>query len=323
MKRFKIISILLVLVLLLSACGGKTETPSGSGTDKPSGTQTPAVPLSPSNPSTGKTDTPKTDDPAQAADIYESLVGTWVAVEGETEGYRYDAPADGVIVQVEFMPNHVAIYKESSVESDTQVEYYYGIFPEEGPLYGSGENWHMDLHDSEYSVQKSVSMENGRLIMDLQGDYIMGGTLFFEKVATKMLAQVTVMEAGDYNTADDGSFKPDPGWFENVVASVELSPRNPADTMYWQLIEAKEDKVRVCLEENYDGSDFFSMILYEDDSFAAVSNQGTVILNKGEILAVKASEPWICEYRAWLSKDEFWGSFEFESHREVKDGRVF
>ena len=327
MKKIKLISILLVLALMLSACGGKENTkepaaPSDPGTVSTDGPSTdPAAPQTPSQGSTQPVAPSTASDPTdQTLTPYERLVGTWVAVEGETEGYHYDALDENIYVKVEFMPNHVAIYTEESLQGETTREIYYGVMPEDGTLYGSGEDWHMDLKDSEYLIQKSVTIDNGQLIMDLSGDYTMGGTLFLKKVEAPLLAEVMVMEANSINTASDGSYLADDMWFPNVVDSIILPPVDLSATVYWQLFTAQEDGVTITLESAYPNGDYLSMIFREEAAFVKSEQIYTITLSKGETLAVKASEPWYPEYRASVLKDNFWGEFRFETHKEVKDG---
>ncbi len=333
MKKFRIISLLLVFVLLLSACGKKTgDEPSvsdpGNTAQQPSGQQdNTGKDINIVRPSgqtvTGKTDnnntSTQTPDPTGADDKeydiwtwYNKLEGTWLVSEGEIEGYRYDAEEAGVYALVEFYTGHTAHYIERSTETDSVDEYFYGLEVEEGQLYGSGDPFHVVMDNSSTPVVKTVSIEDGKLVMDMEykGGFG-GGTLFFTKVESRLLARVTEMEAQSYNTNPDGSFTFDPGWY-NVVDSHTLLPQNPGDQLYWHLITAEEDGVEVWLEAFYAGTDYFSMILRQQDMFVPSKTEYHIVLNRGETLAVRVSKPELPEYRVCVSKGELWGSYEFE-----------
>ncbi len=327
MKKTRLISLLIVLSLLLTACGTKpadepVPAPPGTSTQQPqqgvSSSQTGTGSQTGTVTGTGQSGTepaPSGNTEPEEYDIwtwYRKLEGTWLVTEGEIEGYRYGAEEAGVYALVEFYSGHTAHYIERSTETDSVDEYFYGLEVEEGQLYGSGDEFHLVMDSISTPVKKTVSIDGDRLVMDMEykGGYG-GGTLFFEKLEAPLLARVTEMEAEDYNTNADGSFNFDPNWYD-IWESITLLPKDPDDQLYWFLITAEAEELSVQLEANYMGTDFFSMITKADDIFVTSQTCFHTHLKAGQTLAVRASKPESAEYRVCVSSGDFWGSYEFE-----------
>ncbi len=317
MKKFRIISIIMILVLLLSACGDKkpeetpvkdpAETPAQTGTVQP---QTPdkTEPVTPPP----AVQTPEVQKPDDEYSWYRSLQGTWLVYEGEIEGYRYDAVEADVCGTLEFF-TYGACYRDQSVESPSRAEYFYDLQVEDGAVIDGADPWHLVLDSDWASEKKTISTKDGELIMsyEYKDDFGGGGELFFRKIDAPLAARVTQMEATSYNTTSDGKFTFEPGWY-TVIDSVSLQPVDMSDTMNWEIFTFEEDDVHVYIESNYTGTDYFAMIMDGERIFVRDKTVYKGVFHKGESLAVMVSSPDKPDYRICLSKGEYWGSYEFK-----------